>query len=333
MSKKILDLSKWQSGKITDWKAIKRNIDGIILRIGYRGYSTSGSLQLDNTFKAFADKCVKHNIPFGVYWFAQEITKEESIESANFIINILKGYKISYPIYYDVESSGAPNNSGRADKLSRNIRTECVIAFCEEIKRHGYMSGVYSSESDFDELMDFDKIKGYSIWCAKYGTDSGNPEIPPKIKYDMWQYTSNGIVSGISSTVDLSLCEMPILNDTVVNITKSIDDIVCEVINGLWGNGKTREELLTAAGYDYPSIQDRINKIYSNKTSSKIVKGDKVKLAKNAVYSNGSSIPSWVKNSILYIRSDIKENGDVLISTLKNGDITGIVNKKYLVKV
>ena len=332
MSKKILDLSKWQSGKITDWKVIKQDIDGIILRIGYRGYSASGSLQLDSTFNAFADKCVKHGIPFGVYWFAQEITKEESIEAANFIINNLKGYKIGYPIYYDVESSGAPNNSGRADKLSRNIRTECVIAFCEEIKRHGYMPGVYSSESYFDELMDFNKIKMYNIWCAKYGTDSGNPEIPPKIKYDMWQYTSKGIVSGISSKVDLSLCEMIILDNDVIT-TKSIDDIVSEVIDGLWGNGKTREELLNAAGYDYSVIQDKINKMYSNKTPSKIVKGDKVKLSKNAVYSDGSSIPLWVKNSILYVRSDIKENGNVVISTLKNGDITGIVNKKYLVKV
>ena len=252
MSKKIVDLSKWQMNKVYDWKSVKESVDGIILRIGYRGYSKTGTLQTDIAFKSFAKKCVENNIPFGVYWFAQEITESESIESANYIANILKDYKLSYPVYYDVEYSGVPNNIGRADKISKSDRTNCVIAFCEEIKRLGYIPGVYSSEVLFDELLYFNKIKKYNIWCAKYSKDRGTPEICPNIKYDMWQYTSKGEIKGISVKVDLSLDK---------STKKSIDEIVKEVLNGEWGNGAAREHALLTEGYDYVEIQTRINNI------------------------------------------------------------------------
>ena len=321
MSKKIVDLSKWQKNSVYDWKAVKDSVDGVILRIGYRGYSKTGTLQTDITFHSFAKKCVENNIPFGVYWFAQEITESESAESANYIANILKDYKLSYPIYYDVEYSGVPDNSGRADKINIETRTKCVIAFCEEIKRLGFIPGVYSSESLFVELTDFEKIKKYNIWCAKYGKDSGNPESKPILKYDMWQYTSKGEINGISTKVDLSLDE---------STKKSIDTIVKEVLNGEWGNGITRETALIKAGYDYVEIQAKVNAILRN---TEFNFGDKVKLKSDAIYSDGKQIPTYIKNSILYIRSSVKDNGDVVISTLKKGLITGVVNKKYLIKL
>ena len=42
---------------------------------------------------------------------------------------------------------------------------------------------------------------------------------------------------------------------------KSIDTIAREVINGLWGNGQERRDRLTNAGYDYSSIQRRVNEL------------------------------------------------------------------------
>lgn len=42
---------------------------------------------------------------------------------------------------------------------------------------------------------------------------------------------------------------------------KSIDDIAHEVIKGLWGNGEERKRRLTKAGYDYNSIQKRVNQL------------------------------------------------------------------------
>ena len=47
--------------------------------------------------------------------------------------------------------------------------------------------------------------------------------------------------------------------------TKSIDVIAQEVINGLWGNGKERKDRLTKAGYNYSTIQKRVNEIIEGK--------------------------------------------------------------------
>lgn len=42
---------------------------------------------------------------------------------------------------------------------------------------------------------------------------------------------------------------------------KSIDAIAKEVIRGDWGNGQDRKNKLTNAGYDYISVQKRVNEL------------------------------------------------------------------------
>lgn len=46
--------------------------------------------------------------------------------------------------------------------------------------------------------------------------------------------------------------------------TKSIGDLVTEVIQGKWGNGAQRKKALTEAGYNYAEIQARVNAFYSS---------------------------------------------------------------------
>lgn len=42
---------------------------------------------------------------------------------------------------------------------------------------------------------------------------------------------------------------------------KSVDEVARECIKGQWGNGKDRQNRLTAAGYDYDTVQRRVNEI------------------------------------------------------------------------
>ena len=46
---------------------------------------------------------------------------------------------------------------------------------------------------------------------------------------------------------------------------KSVDEVAREVIRGLWGNGQERKDRLTKAGYNYSTIQERVNKILEEK--------------------------------------------------------------------
>jgi len=43
--------------------------------------------------------------------------------------------------------------------------------------------------------------------------------------------------------------------------TKTIEELAREVIAGQWGTGATRQQLLTAAGYDYNSVQAKVNEL------------------------------------------------------------------------
>jgi hypothetical protein len=52
--------------------------------------------------------------------------------------------------------------------------------------------------------------------------------------------------------------------------------------------------------------------------------GDIVSILPNATWSTGASIPSWVRTKILYVR-EIRKNGIIAISTLKEGAITGTI--------
>ena len=43
--------------------------------------------------------------------------------------------------------------------------------------------------------------------------------------------------------------------------TKTVDELAKEVIKGLWGNGQDRKNRLTAAGYDYAAVQNKVNEL------------------------------------------------------------------------
>ena len=65
-------------------------------------------------------------------------------------------------------------------------------------------------------------------------------------------------------------------------------------------------------------------------TTSTFSVGQEVKLVAGAKYINGKTIPSWVLNSKLYVR-EVRDNGDIVFSTLKSGAITGVAAAKYFV--
>lgn len=48
-----------------------------------------------------------------------------------------------------------------------------------------------------------------------------------------------------------------------------VDKIALEVLNGEWGNGTARRRRLTAAGYDYRTVQNRVNEIDAERRKKK----------------------------------------------------------------
>lgn len=160
MSKKVIDVSVNQ-GTI-DWAKARVQIDGAILKIGYRGYETGKIVMADN-FKTNIDACVKHGIPFGVYFMSQAINQSEAEEEAAWIAENLRGYTLRMPAYIDSELSNNAGDVGRADNLSPAARTAVVIAFCRKAKALGHVPGIYASSSWYKDRLIQSDLKDRGI--------------------------------------------------------------------------------------------------------------------------------------------------------------------------
>lgn len=202
--KPILDLSSHNADEITDWSAVKGAVDGVILRVGYRGYG-SGKIVADKKFKEYAEACKRVGLPFGLYFMSQAINVHEGAEEATYTVNKAKQYGATLPLYIDSEDGDGTARVVRADGLSQRQRTDVAKAFCETVKQLGYVAGVYASESWFNNRLYYEELVKYKIWVADYGKNTGvkNSSIALR-KYDLHQYTSKGRVAGISDGVDLS---------------------------------------------------------------------------------------------------------------------------------
>ena len=225
------DFSKHQ-GTI-DWASVKQSgVEFVILRAAVRGYGSSGNLVTDSQIAANIKGALSQNIDVGIYVFSQAVTTEEAVEEAERALDIIKGYDIKLPVYFDSEYSGAPNRTGRADGLTKAERTSLAMAFCETVRKAGYKAGVYASKSFFYDNLDYAALqsRGYEIWLAHYISSVTDFKYP----YNIWQYTSKGSIGGVQSEyADLDIAYYDYANDSDMSergknvmVTASSDDFL-----------------------------------------------------------------------------------------------------------
>ena len=183
---KAIDLSKYNT--VTNYVTLAKDIKYAIIRVGYRS-SSNGALVVDDLFNKHIENCIANGVQVGTYFYDQSINETEAIEQANWVINMIKPYSVSLPVYIDSEATR--NHDGRADNISKEQRTKNVIAFCNRILELGHTTGIYASDSWFKSMLEYDKIKDYHIWCARYSTQK-----PTISHYDIWQYGSEQFIWG-----------------------------------------------------------------------------------------------------------------------------------------
>lgn len=212
----ILDISTFN--KITDYSKVKNECDGVILRIGYAGYS-NGKIVKD---KGFANHLVnlQDKLPIGVYFLDQSINESEAIIQANWTVLevINNGLKLSpFPIWIDSEWSaskdknGNLDHKGRGDLISKSQRTKNVLAFCKRCNQLGFNAGIYASDSWLRSMLEYEEIKLLPIWNADYDSNNGSMGTKPKNKADLWQFTSRYVSTFSSGKLDMSI----VLNDSI----------------------------------------------------------------------------------------------------------------------
>ena len=202
---KGIDISTFQT--VSNWTQVKNSgVHFAMIRAGYRGY-TQGTLIEDDKFKIHAQGAQAAGIKVGLYFFSQALNEREAVEEASAAIAIARKYgiSVSYPIAIDIEYINS-SRVGRGDWISGAQRTANAKAFCDTIASAGYTPMIYSSKSWFESssYLDINQLSHYRIWVAHWASQTNYN----RSRLDMWQYTSDGTVPGISGRVDMNISYM-----------------------------------------------------------------------------------------------------------------------------
>lgn len=195
-AKLVIDISSHQ-GSI-DWEILKTSqVDAVMIRLGYRGY-TAGGLAMDDNYITNITSANEADLPAGVYFYTQAVSYEEGVEEANYVLQNIANYDISCPVVIDTEKMEV--DDARANDISNDARTDAVVGFCETIKAAGYTPMIYANRNWYAESLDMDRLGDYELWLAQY---SNVPDFPYLFKG--WQYTSEGSIPGITGDVDINV--------------------------------------------------------------------------------------------------------------------------------
>lgn len=188
----IIDVSI-HNGAI-DWAKVKAaGVEGAIIRCGY---GRDLKKQDDARFAANMDGAIAQGLRVGVYLYSYAQSEDSARSEAAHVLRLVEPYKqkITLPIYYDLEE----NNCAQYAKRNAEI-------FGDIIEKAGFWVGVYSSSYWWKNYLK--DLTRFTKWVAAWGSNNGKPQPAYKPSFpssDVWQYTSNGRISGISTRVDLN---------------------------------------------------------------------------------------------------------------------------------
>ena len=196
-----IDVSTYQ-GTI-DWQAVKdAGIDYVIVRAAYRGYET-GKIVPDDLYEQNIRGAADAGLHVGVYLYSQALSEHEAEEEADYLLSLIEGLPVDYPVVYDQEEYTA--DKARTDGLTGEQATLNALAFCRRVHEAGYIPMIYTNNDWATTMYDMERLDHYPVWYADY---TSTPTLPGG--FAMWQYTDSGQVPGITGPVDLNLLFLPI---------------------------------------------------------------------------------------------------------------------------
>lgn len=175
-----------------DWKKVAATgIDFAIIRAA-RGTVGTSLMKTDDYFVQNIKGASENGIDVGVYFYSYATTVSEARKEAEFLVSVIKDYKITYPVILDMEEE-------MGDFSVKKI-TEMVEAFFEVLMDAGYYPMLYSYKHWLETYLDMTILDKYAIWLAQI-----NDTVTYQGGYYIWQYSHTGRVSGISGPVDLNI--------------------------------------------------------------------------------------------------------------------------------
>ena len=195
-----VDVSTYQG--TVDWAAVKdAGVDYVIVRAAYRGYET-GKIVPDDLYEQNIRGAVDAGLHVGVYLYSQALSEDEAREEADYLLGLIEGLPVDYPVVYDQEEYTA--DQARTDGLTGEQATLNALAFCERVYDAGHIPMIYTNNDWAQNMYDMERLDHYPIWYADY---TAAPSLTGG--FAMWQYTDSGQVPGVTGPVDLNLLFLP----------------------------------------------------------------------------------------------------------------------------
>ncbi len=176
-----IDVSRWQ-GEI-NWSQVAAD-DVSFVMLGTRSKGA-----VDPYFHRNIQQASAAGVRVGVYIYSLATTVEMAEEEADFVLDLIHDYPVSYPVAFDMEDSTQGN-------LSKEELAAIANAFCKKISDSGYYPIIYANENWLKNKLDM-SLMDYPVWVARY---SARPSYQNPV---MWQATSTGSVKGINGNVDI----------------------------------------------------------------------------------------------------------------------------------
>lgn len=256
---KVVDMSEHQNPVAINYDVFAKEIDGAILRSSITTFKEdeetgekSYYLRRDLTVDAHYQNLNARNVPIGFYHYSRATNVEEATKEANYVLDYIRGKNISLPIFLDME------DNMRQAKVSREELSRVADTFLNIMKRNGYVAGIYSYPHFAKSHLNREVRNRGNFWIADY--DGVGFTGYTDTEFDIWQYTHKGRIAGYSGNLDVNSLyrDYPLLIKG--KSRKNYNDLIQEIIDGHWAEGKEREKRLKYAGYNYNQIQADVNK-------------------------------------------------------------------------
>ncbi len=164
--------------------------------------------------------------------------------------HLWKGLNLSYTMSGFRKDVAAAMNAAETSTPSTDSGTKTL---------YRVQTGAFTKKANADALAAKLKAAGFDTYIVKSGS---------YYKVQVGAYSVKANASAMAAKLKAAGFDTYITTKsgtavatTTTTATKTVDELAREVIAGKWGNGATRKQRLTEAGYDYAAVQKRVNEL------------------------------------------------------------------------
>ena len=181
-----MDVSVYQ-GEIDFSAARESGIQAVYIRSSY------GSRGVDGRFRQNCAGALAAGLPFGLYHYLSATDPDGARREAEHFASLIRSQPYSCRPALDFEGHR---------ELSAGQATAVVLAFLERVEElTGHRPMIYADHSTASAQLE-EPVAQYPLWLAQWGVEEPGLEGTPWSEWAGWQYTSRGLIPGVTGHVD-----------------------------------------------------------------------------------------------------------------------------------